>query len=52
MVKNIPANAGDTGSIPGLGRCHMPWRATKPQCASVTEPAFPRACSLQQEKPL
>ena len=23
MVKNLPANAGDTGSIPDLGRCHM-----------------------------
>ena len=23
-VKNSPANAGDTGSIPGLGRSHMP----------------------------
>ena len=22
--KNLPANAGDTGSIPGLGRSHMP----------------------------
>ena len=21
MVKNMPANAGDTGLIPGLGRC-------------------------------
>ena len=21
MVKNLPANAGDTGLIPGLGRC-------------------------------
>ena len=21
MVNNLPANAGDTGSIPGLGRC-------------------------------
>ena len=21
MVKNLPANAGDTGSIPGLGKC-------------------------------
>ena len=21
VVKNIPANAGDLGSIPGLGRC-------------------------------
>ena len=25
MVKNLPANAGDTGSIPGPGRSHMPW---------------------------
>ena len=25
MVKNPPANAGDMGSIPGLGRFHMPW---------------------------
>ena len=24
VVKNPPANAGDTGSSPGLGRCHMP----------------------------
>ena len=24
VVKNPPANAGDTGSIPDLGRCHMP----------------------------
>jgi hypothetical protein len=26
VVKNLPVNAGDTGSIPGLGRLHMPWR--------------------------
>ena len=25
VIKNLPANAGDTGSIPGLGRFHMPW---------------------------
>ena len=25
VVKNPPANAGDTDSIPGLGRFHMPW---------------------------
>ena len=24
VVKNLPANAGDTGSIPGRGRSHMP----------------------------
>ena len=25
VVKNPPANAGDMGSSPGLGRSHMPW---------------------------
>ena len=25
VVKNPSANAGDTGSSPGLGRSHMPW---------------------------
>ena len=24
VVENLPANAGDTGSRPGLGRSHMP----------------------------
>ena len=24
MVENLPANAGHTGSSPGLGRSHMP----------------------------
>ena len=23
--KNLPANSGDTGSIPGPGGSHMPW---------------------------
>ena len=31
LVKNLPANAGDTGSILGPGRYHMP-RASKPVC--------------------
>ena len=30
VVKNSPANAGDTGSIPGPGRSHVPRGATKP----------------------
>ena len=45
MVENLPANAGDTGSSPGLGRSHMPrsnW-AREPQLlslrATITEPA-------------
>ena len=25
VVKNLPANAGDMGSIPGPGRSHMLW---------------------------
>ena len=25
VVKNPPANAGHTGSIPGPGRSHIPW---------------------------
>ncbi|KAB0358423.1 hypothetical protein FD754_002579 [Muntiacus muntjak] len=25
VVRNLPANARDMGSIPGLGRFHMPW---------------------------
>ena len=25
VVKNPPANAGDTGSGPGLGKSYMPW---------------------------
>ena len=25
VVKNLPANAGDMGLSPGLGRSHMPW---------------------------
>ena len=25
VVKNLPANAGDTSLNPGPGRSHMPW---------------------------
>ena len=37
MVESLPANAGDTGSSPGLGRSHMPrsnW-AHEPQLLSL-----------------
>ena len=37
MVENLPANAGDTGLIPGLGGYHMPrsgW-AREPQLLSL-----------------
>ena len=53
MVENLPANAGDTGSSPGLGRSHMPgssW-AREPQllrlrvwsrCSATREAAIVR----------
>ena len=37
VVENLPADAGDTGSSPGLGRSHMPrsgW-AREPQLLSL-----------------
>ena len=58
MVKNPPANAGDTGSSPGPGRSHMLWsnkarasRLLSPH-ATTTEARVPRARAPQQEKPL
>ena len=46
--KNLPANAGDVGWIPGPGRSHTrqlsPW-------ATATETSHSRACAPQQEKP-
>ena len=44
VVKNLPANSGDTSSTPGLGRSHMPWsnyaRAPQPLslCSRVQKP--------------
>ena len=37
VVENLPANAGDTGSSPGLGRSHMPRsnQAREPQLMSL-----------------
>ena len=37
VVDNLSANAGDTGSSPGLGRSHMPWSnwAREPQLLSL-----------------
>ena len=38
VVENLPANAGDAGSSPGLGRSHMPrsgW-AREPQLLSLS----------------
>ena len=37
MVENLPANAGDMGSSPGLGGSYMPWSnwAREPQLLSL-----------------
>ena len=45
MVKNLTANAGDTGSIPSLARSHMP-----PSSATASKSEHPRALPQQQEK--
>ena len=50
VVKNLPANAGDTGSIPALGRLHMPPGQLSPYTTAI-EPAHPRTYAPQQEKP-
>ena len=47
--KNLPANAGDTGLIPGPGRFHMPQQLSL--CTTTPEARLPRACAQQQEKP-
>ena len=38
MVKNPPANAGDTGLSPGPGGSHIAAEQLSP-CATATEPA-------------
>ena len=48
VVENLPANAGDTGSSPGLGRSHMPrsnW-AREPQLLSL-RPATIEAATVR-----
>ena len=42
VVKNMPADAGVTGLIPGPGRSHMPWSnyAHAPQLLNTIEPVF------------
>ena len=59
MVESLPAGAGDTGSSPGLGRCHMPrsnW-AREPQllslrvwslCSATREAAIARGCDSER----
>ena len=48
MVKNPPANAGDMGSIPSLGRSHL-LEQLSPR-VTAAEACAPRARAQQQEK--
>ena len=63
VVESLPANAGDTGSSPGLGRCHMlqsNW-AREPQllslrvwslCSAMREAAIVRGpCTAMKSGP-
>ena len=54
MVENLPANAGDTGSSPGLGRSHMlrsNWaRATTTEPARL-EPVLRKKRGHDSERP-
>ena len=58
VVKNPLANAGDMGSIPGLGRSHMPWsnevcapQLLGPHAPQLLKPARSRAHVLQLLSP-
>lgn len=47
---NPPASAGDTGRVPRLGRCHVPWSSSTraEQLLSLS----PRTRALRLERPL
>ena len=50
VVKNPPANAGDMGLNPSLGRSHLLWDSYA-SVLQLLKPLHPRARALQQEKP-
>ena len=56
VVKNPPANGGDTGSISDPGRSHMPWSnyACAPQllslCSRAWKPPLLRPCATTIEE--
>ena len=56
MVKRPPANAGDTGSVPGWEDSHameqlQPHATTLGPQAATPDVRAPRACAPQQEEP-
>ena len=50
VVRNLPANAGDRGSIPSAGRFHM-LQGNKARVLPTMEPERPRAHESQPLKP-
>ena len=46
VVKNLPACAGDMGSIPSQGRMHMP-QSNQAPVPQLLKPALPRGRVLQ-----
>ena len=50
VLKNSPAEAGNEGSSPGPGRCHVPGGQLSP-CATAPEARAPRSPAVQ-ERPL
>ena len=48
VVKNLPASAADMGSVPGLGRFHVP-QSNWAHVPQLLEIVCPRACAPQPE---
>ena len=51
VVKNPPANAGGPGLTTGPGKSHIQ-RNNYTHVPQLPKPELPRACALQQDKPL
>ena len=57
VVENLPAKTGDMGTIPGLGRFHMPQGNWLSLCSRAWELQLlnlkcRESAALQQERPL
>ena len=50
VVKNLPADAGDAGSIPGPGRLHMPG-GSKPRAPQLLKPVHPEPTGHSKRGP-
>ena len=48
VVGNLPANAEDTGSVPGWVGFHTP-RGNWNRVSQILKPTHPRACALKKE---